>query len=151
MTEILGQPRDLVTDDRDAAIRVGMSAREQYETRWGLILVIYMRLLAVLWVLQGMREWSMFLLPRDDVFDRLSTGQTSAVIYFAVIDLLAAVGLWLATPWGGVLWLFAAISQIFVAVTIGHVFTWLWVAIDLVLIAIYFGLTWQASRLAHAR
>ena len=30
-----------------------MSAREQIETRWGLILVIFMRLLAALWILQG--------------------------------------------------------------------------------------------------
>ena len=40
----------------------------------------------------------------------------SAVIFFGVLDLVAAVGLWLATPWGGVLWLLAAVSQIFVAV-----------------------------------
>ena len=142
-------PRDPVPFESDAAIRVGMTAREQFETRWGLILVIYMRILAALWILQGLREWSMFMLPRDEVFDRLSTGQTSAVMYFAVFDLLAAVGLWLATPWGGVLWLFAAISQIFVAVTVDRVFTTAWIAIDLVLIAVYFGLTWQASRLAR--
>ncbi len=135
--------------ESDAAIRVGLSARDQYATRWGLILVVYMRLLAVLWILQGLREWSMFVLPHDAVFDRLSAGQTSAVIYFAVIDLLAAVGLWLATPWGGVLWLFAAVSQIFVAAAVGHVFTPLWIAIDICLIAIYFGLTWQASRTAR--
>lgn len=143
--------REIAIQESDAAIRVGLNAREQYETRWGLILVIYMRLLAALWILQGLREWSMFMLPRDAVFDRLSTGQASAVMYFAVIDLLAAVGLWLATQWGGVLWLFAAISQIFVAVSVGHVFTLLWVVIDVVLIAIYFALTWQASRLAQAR
>lgn len=129
----------------DAAIRLGLTAREQFETRWGLILVIYMRILAALWVLQGLREWSMFMMPQDELFDRLSSGQTSAVMYFAVFDLLAAVGLWLATPWGGVLWLFAAISQVFVAVTVERVFTQAWIAIDLLLIAIYFGLTWQAS------
>ncbi len=144
-------PRELVPFESDAAIRVGLTAREQFETRWGLILVIYMRLLAALWILQGLREWSMFLLPRDEVFDRLSTGQTSAVMYFAVFDLLAAVGLWLATPWGGVLWLFAAISQIFVAVTVDRVFTIAWVGIDLLLIAIYFALTWQASRVFRSR
>ena len=37
----------------DAAIRVGLSAREQVQTRWGLLLVIFMRLLAGLWILQG--------------------------------------------------------------------------------------------------
>ena len=141
--------REPIPYDSDAPIRVGTTAREQFETRWGLILVVYMRLLACLWVLQGLREWSMFMLPHDALFDRLSTGQTSSVMYFAVIDLLAAVGLWLATPWGGVLWLFAAVSQIFVSVTVQHTFTKAWLAVDLVLIAIYFALTWQASRFAR--
>ena len=31
-------------------------------------------------------------------------------------NLLAAVGMWLAAPWGGVLWLFTAVAQAFVAV-----------------------------------
>ena len=34
----------------------------------------------------------------------------------AVLDLLAAVGMWLAAPWGGVLWLLTAIAQAAVAV-----------------------------------
>ena len=35
----------------------------------------------------------------------------AATIFFAVIDLVAAVGLWLAAAWGGVVWLTAAISM----------------------------------------
>jgi uncharacterized membrane protein (DUF2068 family) len=141
--------REAVPYESEAAIRVGMSAREQIETRWGLILVIFMRLLAALWILQGLLQWSLFMLPQDAIFDRLSTGQASAIMFFSVIDLLAAVGLWLSTPWGGVLWLFAAISQIFVAISVRHVFTGAWVAADVVLILIYFGLTWQAGRVAQ--
>lgn len=144
-------PREPTPSGSDSAIRIGQTAREQFQTRWGLILVVYMRLLAAFWILQGMREWSMFLLPPDALFDRLSMGQAAAVMYFAVFDLLAAVGLWLATPWGGVLWLFAAISQIFVAATVDRMFTTAWIAIDLLLIGIYFGLTWQASRQTNTR
>ena len=137
--------------DSDSAIRVGLTAREQIETRWGLILVIFMRLLAALWILQGLLQWSLFMTPRDAIFDRLSTGQVSSIIFFAVIDLLAAVGLWLATPWGGVLWLFAAASQIFVATSVRHVFATSWVAVDCVLILVYFALTWQASLVSQDR
>ena len=90
------------------------------------------------------------LIERDDlsdaVFDRQSAGRTAAVIFFAVLDLLAAVGLWLATPWGGVLWLFAALSQIFIAMSITHFFTYAWVAVDCSLILIYFALTWRAGK-----
>ena len=130
----------------EAPIRVGLSAREQVETRWGLILVIFMRLLAVLWIGQGLLQWSAFMTPYDDLFDHLRMTQSAAVMFFSVIDFLAAVGLWLATPWGGVLWLFAAISQIFVAMSVRQVIAPTWVASDAVLIVLYFGLTWQAGR-----
>ena len=142
--------RDPAPSERDAAIRVGVSAREQLETRWGLILVVFMRLLAALWILQGLAQWAQFMLPADEIFDHLSTGQTTAIIFFCVIDLLAAVGLWLATPWGGVLWLFAAMSQIVVAWGLRHVFDGVRSGADLVLIVIYFVLTWQAGKVSRA-
>ncbi len=141
--------REMLPSEPDAAIRVGMSAREQIETRWGLILVIFMRLLAALWILQGLSEWASFMLPRGAVFDHMSKSQTAAIMFFAVIDFLAAVGLWLATPWGGVLWLFAAVAQVLVAIGVKHSFSPAWVACDLALIAFYFVLTWQAARAAQ--
>jgi hypothetical protein len=130
----------------EAAIRLGVTAREASETRWGLILVIFMRLLAGLWIIQGLAQWAIFLLPADAIFDHQSAGRTAAVIFFAVLDLLAAVGLWLATPWGGVLWLFAALSQIFIALSIPQFFTYVWVAVDASLILLYFALTWRAGK-----
>ena len=136
----------MVAHDSDAAIRVGLTAREQVETRWGLILVIFMRLLAALWILQGLMQWAAFMLPRDAVFDHLRMSQTAAMIFFSVIDFLAAVGLWLATPWGGVLWLFAAVAQMFVAMSVRNVVSPPWIFSDVALILIYFVLTWQAGR-----
>ena len=138
--------RDVLRYESDAAIRLGVPGREQGETRWGLILVVFMRLLAALWILQGLLLWAGFMLPREVVFDHLRMSQSAAVMFFSVIDFLAAVGLWMATPWGGVLWLFAAVSQIFVAVSVKHVFAAPWIACDAVLIAAYFALTWQAGR-----
>ena len=126
-----------------------MSAREQIETRWGLILVIFMRLLAALWILQGLSEWASFMLPRSAIFDHMTKSQTAAIMFFAVIDFLAAVGLWLATPWGGVLWLFAAVAQVLIALGVKHSFSTAWVACDVMLIALYFTLTWQAARTAQ--
>ena len=35
----------------------------------------------------------------------------AATVYFAVIELVAAVGLWLATPWGAVVWLTTVVSM----------------------------------------
>ena len=151
MSLVPGSRHDMETRDpspyeADPAIRIGMTAREQVETRWGLILVVFMRILAGLWILQGLLEWSRFILPADAIFDRMSDGQAGSIIFFAVVDFLAAVGLWLATPWGGVLWLFAAVSQIFVAISVRHTFAASWLAADVLLILIYFVLTWQAGR-----
>ena len=141
--------REVPPYEPDAAIRVGLSAREQIETRWGLILVIFMRLLAALWILQGLSEWASFMMPRGAVFDHMSKSQTAAVMFFSVIDFLAAVGLWLATPWGGVLWLFAAVAQVLIALGVKHSFSTLWIVCDVALIALYFTLTWQAARAAQ--
>ena len=133
-----------------AAIRLGVSPREATETRWGLVLVVFMRVLACLWIAQGLAQWVGFLLPPDAVFDRQPAMRSAAMIFFSVLDLLAAVGLWLATPWGGVLWLFAAVSQIFVAVSVLHFFTYAWVVGDGVLILAYFALTWQAGKVSRS-
>ena len=35
----------------------------------------------------------------------------TATVFFAVIDLVAAVGLWLAAAWGAVVWLTACVSM----------------------------------------
>lgn len=129
-----------------AAIRLGDKRRGLARTPWGLILVIFMRVLAVLWICQGLAEWAFVLLPKEAVFDNLPGATSSAVIFFAIADLVAAVGLWLATPWGGALWLFAASSQIFVAVAIKNSISTAWIVIDIILIAVYFVLTFKAGQ-----
>jgi nicotinamide riboside transporter PnuC len=104
-----------------------------------------MRVLAGLWVLQGLLQWSTILLPREPLFDNVSALRGAAVIFFATINPVAAVGLWLATPWGGVIWFLAAIAQIFVGLALPGFFSMLWIGADVVLIVIYFGLMWRAG------
>jgi Family of unknown function (DUF6163) len=111
----------------------------------GLLLVVFMRLLAGLWALQGLLEWSAILLPRESLLENLPLLRGAAVIFFAVFDLVAAVGLWLAAPWGGVIWLLGALAQIVVAIALPGFFSMFWVAANLTLIAIYFVLNFEAS------
>ena len=134
-------------DDAGAAIRVGEGQNGQREPRrWGTIVVLFMRLLAGLWMCQGLAEWAKILLPSEFFITTLPGGAAApAVIFFAIADLLAAVGLWLATPWGGAIWLFAASSQIFVVVAIPNFYSGLWVVADAILIILYFALTWMAG------
>jgi hypothetical protein len=131
-----------------AAIRVGEKAQAEREAMlWGLVLVVFMRLLAGLWMIEGLAQWVSVLTSSQPLFDSMRLPVASAVIFFGVLDLVAAVGLWLATPWGGVLWLFAAISQIFVAVALKHFFgaEALIIVSNFILISIYFLLTWKAG------
>ncbi len=108
-------------------------------------LVVFMRLLAGLWAFQGLLQWCAILLPAEPLFDNLPLLRGAAVIFFAVFDLVAAAGLWLATPWGGVIWLIGAFAQIAAAIALPGFFTIYWVATDLALIATYFVLTFEAS------
>src|SRR5437588_4148854 len=104
-------------DDRSSdAIVIGERAKDAEETRWGMLLVLFMRIVAVLWVYQGLVQWHVILSAEQSIFDVLPVQTTIAVVFFAVLDLLAAVGMWLAAPWGGVLWLLTAVARASVAV-----------------------------------
>ena len=137
--------------DSGAAIRLGGPAHiAGEEDRAGLFLVLFKRLLAGLWVVQGLWQWSAILLPPAPLFDKMSLLRGAAVIFFATVNLVAAVGLWLATPWGDLIWLIAAIAQIIVALALPGFFSVLWIGADVVLIVIYFVLMWRAGHAATA-
>ena len=77
----------------------------------------------------------------------LSLSAIVAVIFFAVINLIASVGLWLATPWGGVIWLVTAGAQLFVLVIMPGFFDHpvITALSNLVLVAAYLTLTWLVA------
>jgi hypothetical protein len=82
--------------------------------RWTLWLIFFLRFLAGVSLLKGLYHWSIILGIGDgdgSLFEASTAPWQAATVYFAVIDLVAAVGLWLAAAWGGVLWLTAAISM----------------------------------------
>ncbi|MDB5508399.1 MAG: hypothetical protein JWL93_868 [Hyphomicrobiales bacterium] len=117
-------------------------------TRWGFYLVVFMRIVGVLWLAQGLLQWQAILAPGDFPLDALPRLEAVAIVFFAVINLVAAVGLWLAAPWGGVLWLFAAAAQMFMTVFLPGLQPGgrLLLAFDVTLIVAYFVLTWYAAQ-----
>ena len=146
MKLLQGSSKTAARADSGAAIRLGEPARiAGEENRAGLFLVVFMRLLAGLWVIQGLLQWSAILRPPEPLFDNLSALRGAAVIFFATANLVAAAGLWLAAPWGGVIWLLSAMAQIFVALALPGFFSILWIGADIVLIVIYFSLMWRAG------
>jgi hypothetical protein len=122
--------------------------------RWRLVLVWFLRLLSVLWLAKGLMAWMVIFGVSGDgqlPFENRLLSFQAIIVYFAVIDLVAAVGLWLTSTWGGVLWLLATLSQLllsfffprFVPMT-----TWM-VGIYMALIAVYFLVTWAAENEAE--
>jgi len=149
MTQIFDRTED--EQGSGAAIRIGEMPRgEKHETRWGLMLIIFMRVVAGLWVLMGLMHWATILAPNEALFDVLPMKYASMVVFFGVIDLLAAVGLWLAAPWGGILWLLATGAQIFVSLYLPKFFYGgrTLMVLDIILVGLYLFITFRAGQSA---
>lgn len=88
---------------------------EQSIGRWTRRLVLFLRVMAGVSMLNGLYHWSRVCgigVDASDVFQYHSIAWQAATVFFSVIDLVAAVGLWLAAAWGAVIWLTAIASML---------------------------------------
>ena len=119
-------------------------------THWDTVLVWFMRIVALLWLGKGILTWAAILdaLPGARPFESEPFGRQTVIIYFAVMDFAAAVGLWLTTAWGGVVWLLAATSSLTLAVLTPQLLPTpaVLIAVQISIIAVYFVLSWLAAR-----
>ncbi|HEY0569098.1 MAG TPA: DUF6163 family protein [Xanthobacteraceae bacterium] len=94
------------------------------ETRWTARLVLFLRVMAALSMLKGLFHWALVcgIGETDGGFEVQPLPWQTATVFFAVIDLVAAVGLWLAAAWGAVVWLTAAVSMAAVEVFFPQVY-----------------------------
>jgi hypothetical protein len=119
--------------------------------RWAPRLVLFLRAMAGFAMIKGLYHWAVVcgMDTTDPVgFEAYSTPYQSVTVFFAVIDLVAAVGLWLAAPWGAVVWLTSLISMVAVEVLFPQIYGGrLWVVgLELVLLMAYLGLALSAAR-----
>ena len=87
---------------------------ESDDNAWTRRLVFFLRIMAVISVIKGLYHWAQvtgFIGGEEDAFENQPMAWQTATVYFAVIELVAAVGLWLATPWGAVVWLTTVVSM----------------------------------------
>jgi fatty acid desaturase len=101
---------------RDAMSVAAISSErtESDENAWTRRLVLFLRVMAVISVIKGLYHWAQvtgFIGSEEDAFENQPMTWQTATVYFAVIELVAAVGLWLATPWGAVVWLTTVVSM----------------------------------------
>ncbi len=136
-------------------IRLGESAREKgFVLQWGWVLVLFMRVIGVVWLARSLDHWLDILLPAESIFETATTDEIPAlIVLFAIIDMIAGVGLWLASPWGGVLWIVAVTFEAVLTFILPALFSMpnLTLLFDLVLVMLYFSLSWLATTEKDAR
>ena len=139
---------------RDHAISVDAISSARVETgdnAWTGRLVFFLRVMALLSIVKGLYHWAEvtgFVGGADQAFEDQTLAWQASTVYFAVIELVAAVGLWLATPWGAVVWLITVVSMAVIELMFPAVYggSLVVVAFEVLMLAAYLGLAWMASR-----
>ena len=139
---------------RDNAMSVAAISSERTasdDNAWTRRLVFFLRIMAVVSVAKGLYHWAQvtgFVGGEEEAFENQPMAWQAATVYFAVIELVAAVGLWLATPWGAVVWLttvvsMAVIELMFPGIYGGSLYV---VGFEAVTLTLYLALAWMAAR-----
>jgi hypothetical protein len=143
-----GAPHDAARDYLSDRIEERPSAPTSM--RWGFVLTWFMRALAIVWIMKGLSSWAVILGIWTPVgqFEARTMGYQTTIIYFALIDLIAAVGLWMASTWGGIMWLLAVMSHLILAAFFPEIVSSsiLTIGFFLTLIAIYIAVSWLAAQ-----
>ena len=146
--------REAVRDGaRDNAISVAALSSERPqsdENAWTRRLVLFLRVMALLAILKGLYHWAQvtgFVGSEDDAFENQSMAWLASTIYFAVIELVAAGGLWLATPWGAVVWLTTVVSMAVIELMFPGIYggSLVVVGVEAFMLAAYLALAWMAA------
>ena len=140
-----GQPRDAMS----AALSTERIDGD--ENAWTRRLVLFLRVMAILSVLKGLYHWAQvtgFIGGEEEAFENQPMAWQAATVYFAVIELVAAVGLWLATPWGAVVWLTTVVSMAVIELMFPGIYggSLLVVGGEAFMLAAYLALAWMAAR-----
>ncbi len=138
-------------DPIDELAPVHADEERRTQGTWTDRLVLFLRAMAGVSIIKGLYHWAAvcgFIAAREGGFLGHGTQWQTATVFFAVIDLVAAVGLWLAAPWGAVVWLTSAVSMAVICMFFQQVYGSqpIVVALEGLLIAAYLFLAIQAAR-----
>lgn len=83
---------------------------------WSEQLVLFLRVMALGSILKGLYHWAAVCGFIGEVggFEAHTQAWQATTVFFSVIDLVAAVGLWLMAPWGAVVWLTSTVTMIMI-------------------------------------
>ncbi len=103
------RPNDLLDP-----VQIKTTAERASQGTWTEYLVLFLRIMAAISLAKGLYHWSQVCgigASSNHSFETHSLPWQSATVFFAIIDLVAAVGLWLAAAWGAVVWLTSVVSM----------------------------------------
>jgi len=143
-----------IPSSRDGALSVAALSAERPasdDNIWTRRLVLFLRVMAMLSIMKGLYHWAQvtgFIGGEDDAFENQAMAWQAATVYFAVIELVAAVGLWLATPWGAVVWLTTVVSMAVIELMFPGIYggSLVVVGFEAVMLTAYLVLAWMAAR-----
>jgi hypothetical protein len=138
------RPNDMLEPVRTAKERGAAGSWTEY-------LVLFLRIMATVSLLKGLYHWAQVCgigAGADGGFEAHTTAWQAATVFFAVLDLVAAVGLWLAAAWGAVVWLTSAVSMAVLEVFFPQVYggSDLIALIEMTLLGIYLFLAIVSAR-----
>jgi len=151
---LMSKPSSREQIPRDQAMSAAGSSTARTETDenlWTRRLVVFLRAMAVLSLAVGLYHWAQltgFIGGEDDAFENQMVAWQAATVYFAVIELVAAVGLWLATPWGAVVWLTTVVSMAVVELMFPAIYggNLVIIGLETAMLTAYLALAWMAAR-----
>jgi hypothetical protein len=99
---------------------------------WSERLVLFLRVMAVVSMLKGLYHWAAVcgFIGEAGGFEAHVQSWQATTVFFSVIDLVAAVGLWLVAPWGAVVWLTSTVTMIMIQLFFDQVY-----GTDLIMVA----------------
>jgi hypothetical protein len=118
---------------------------------WTEYLILFLRVMAGISLVKGLYHWAQVCgigAPADEGFEAHTIAWQTATVFFAVLDLVAAVGLWLAAAWGAVVWLTSVVSMAAVEVFFPQVYggSLLIVLVEMTLLVAYLFLAIVSAR-----
>jgi len=139
------------TDEPQTLEPVHVDAREGEPNQWATRLVWFLRGMAAVSIAKGLYHWAIicgFDAPFPSGFDSYAPPYQIATVFFAVIDPVAGVGLWLAAPWGAVIWLTSVTSMAAVETLFPQIYggSLLVIVAEMAMLGTYLCLVLMASR-----
>jgi hypothetical protein len=91
---------------------------------WTERLVLFLRLMAIASMFKGLYHWAAVcgFIGDEGGFEARTQAWQATTVFFSVIDLVAAVGLWLVAPWGAVVWLTSTVTMIMIQLFFDQVY-----------------------------